>query len=250
MAWDLLTSSTALLIFDLDPDTSPLAQFQISLPISKSGVGIARAMITAVTGYLGNQAINAPAVQSLLPHTAHERRGTALVKELKLVYDQLEEFGVNLAETQIKATPANFYHFFAQNKAIKVQQQLTRAVHEAQLGRLLKRLPRKHSERLKHHSGPGKGAFLTVARTCQEYGHTPPKRFESSCEIDWASHIAGMPEVCGLCNYRISDHVHYIDCAGTRSLERLYLHNQIVRWLEAACRAGGGQSNTEPRFRR
>jgi hypothetical protein len=80
--WNELNTSTILTTCGLSHSISPLAQFQISLPINLSGLGIANAEITAVTGYVGSIAYSAHAIRPLLPRNQAPLRSTPLYAEI------------------------------------------------------------------------------------------------------------------------------------------------------------------------
>jgi hypothetical protein len=245
--WNELNISTILTTCGLSHSISPLAQFQISLPINLSGLGIANAEITAVTGYVGSLAYSAHAIRPLLPRNQGPLRNTPLFTEIAQCIDGIRKFGVNIGKTQTKSSPVNFLNFFYQHKSIKLQHQLTRAVHAAHLKRVLSRLPRKDSERIIHHSGPGKSAFLTVAPTRPDF-FTQRRLFYVLIRNRLGVLLEGTPAICGICGKSAADPMHYFDCFGCRSQERLYAHNQVVGVAERFTRTAGGQYHTEPRL--
>jgi hypothetical protein len=245
--WNELNKETTLTICHLSPSTSEIALYQISLPINLSGLGIANAETTAVTGWVGSMAFSAHAIRPLLPRNLRALRNTPLFTELATCLDAIKEFGVNIAKTQIKTSPTNFINFFYENKSIRLQRQLTRAVHAAQLKRVLSRLPRKDSERIVHHSGPGKGAFITIAPTKPEF-FVRSHLFLVLIRNRLGVLLEGTPAICGICGKSAADPMHRFDCSGCRSQERLYSHNQVVGVAEKCTRQAGGQYHTEPRL--
>jgi hypothetical protein len=245
--WNELNRETILAICRLSPSTSKLALYQISLPINLSGLGIANAETTAVTGYVGSMAFSAHAIRPLLPPNQKPLRNTPLFTEITQCLEALREFGVSIAKTQIKSSPINFINYFYANKSIQLQRQLTRAVHAAQLKRVLSRLPRKDAERIKHHSGPGKGAFISLAPTRPEF-FTRAHLFLVLIRNRLGILLEGAPLICGICGKSAADPMHYLDCHGCRSQERLYAHCQVVGVVERFTRTAGGQYHTEPRL--
>jgi hypothetical protein len=245
--WNELNISTILTICGLSPSISSVAQFQISLPINLSGLGIASAEITAVTGWMGSMAYSAHAIRPLLPRNQGPLRSTPLFTEIAQCIDAIRQFGVNIGKTQIKSSPSNFINHFYEHKATRLQHELTRAVHAAHLKRVLSRLPRRDSERITHHSGPGKSAFLTVAPTRPEF-FTGGHLFRVLVRNRLGVLLEGAPAICGLCGKCAADPLHYLDCPACRSQERLYLHNQIRAQVERFTRSAGGQYHTEPRL--
>jgi hypothetical protein len=106
-------------------------------------------------------------------------------------------------------------------------------------------MPRPQALHVRHHSGKGRSAFLTAIPTRPEL-LISPQLTRVLIRNRLAIRLEGTPARCSLCDKPSTSPVHLLDCFGTRSQERLHVHNAVRAGLERIARIGGGQFRTEP----
>ena len=168
------------------------------------------------------------------------------MSELRKAYAALDAFGA--AGRLIKMTTASkFHNYYSKPSSHKLQRILSTSIAKARKNRVIESLPRAQAKHLKQFTGPGRTAFLSAIATRTELA-TTASVFRVACRNLCAIPLAGTPPRCGLCSMPTTSPLHYIDCHGTRSQERLYLHNRIRKLIERLTGVAGGQFRTEPRL--
>jgi hypothetical protein len=186
----------------------------------------------------------APISDQFVSLSDHQIAKTNTMTELRRAYGTLQRAGALLALTK-QFTASKFHAHFKTSTVPKLQRQISAAIEKARRSRVLKAATRPEELHVRQHTGKGKSAFLTTIATRPDL-FISAQLTRTLVRNRLAIALEGTPPRCGLCAKATTSPLHYIDCHGTRSQERLFLHTSVRKLVERVTRVGGGQFISEP----